>query len=419
MSYINLYLSAERHGKDTGEDTILDLSSHQLESVPDITIKYLHVLYLQDNKIEELPNDFFPTLPYLTWLDLRNNRLMEIPKSVRNHQNLTHLLLQNNLLQEIPNELGSLGTLKVLQLNGNPLSYPPKDIVSGGTSKIVRFLNNKLIESELLRSTSAVSDKTCDTTNETNNYEIYGAEARSYNSVLDINDMDKITKTLSVRFSEKDDDSEEEYYGKNKGKCPKLARSRYKTLSPHCQSAKYVKPIVTGSKAARDGEIIEKCVSDLAVRKRKEFMAKTEKILQSRKNLEGLRKWRTNYRNHQLLGGERSYKMDRSTIPFDTNPDYMTFLTREDIEKDLPDKYKKKLVKRCRPSVARKSNEGVHLAMKIKQLFENLEALDVDKKGMTPRTEQRLLLNEIQKITEIKQKLMELTLTNSRTVPAD
>ncbi|VVD00414.1 unnamed protein product [Leptidea sinapis] len=357
MSYINLYLSAERHGKDTGEDTILDLSSHQLESVPDITNKYLHVLYLQDNKIEELPNDFFPTLPYLTWLDLRNNRLMEIPKSVRNHQNLTHLLLQNNLLQEIPNELGSLGTLKVLQLSGNPLSYPPKDIVSGGTSKIVRFLNNKLIESELLRSTSAVSDKTCDTTNETNNYEIYGAEARSYNSVLDINDMDKITKTLSVRFSEKDDDSEEEYYGKNKGKCPKLARSRYKTLSPHCQSAKYVKPIVTGSKAARDGEIIEKC----------------------------------------LFGGERSYKMDRSTIPFDTNPDYMTFLTREDIEKDLPDKYKKKLAKRCRPSVARKSNEGVHLAMKIKQLFENLEALDVDKKGMTPRTEQRLLLNEIQK----------------------
>lgn len=76
----------------------------------------------------------------------------------------------------------------------------------------------------------------------------------------------------------------------------------------------------------------------------------------------------------------------------------MTLLNRDDLEKDLPDKYRKNLVRRCKPTVPRKSNNDVHLALKIKQLFENLEAIDLNRKDMTPRTEQKMLLNEIQKV---------------------
>lgn len=94
-----------------------------------------------------------------------------------------------------------------------------------------------------------------------------------------------------------------------------------------------------------------------------------------------------------------SYKMQPKNFPYDTHPDYMTLLTREDIEKDLPDKYKKKLVRRSKPTVPRKSNNDVHLALKIKQLFENLEAIDLNRKDMTPRTEQKMLLSEIQKVS--------------------
>lgn len=90
--------------------------------------------------------------------------------------------------------------------------------------------------------------------------------------------------------------------------------------------------------------------------------------------------------------------MDPKSFPYDTNPDFMTVLTREDIEKDLPDKYRKKLIRRAKPTVPRKSNNDVHLALKIKQLFENLEAIDINRKDMTPRTEQKMLLNEIQKV---------------------
>ncbi|KOB69327.1 Membrane protein [Operophtera brumata] len=74
-------------------------------------------------------------------------------------------------------------------------------------------------------------------------------------------------------------------------------------------------------------------------------------------------------------------------------------LTREDIEKDLPDKYRKKLIRKCKPIAPRKSNNDVHLALKIKQLFENLEAIDLNREGMTPRTEQKVLMNEIHKTT--------------------
>lgn len=97
------------------------------------------------------------------------------------------------------------------------------------------------------------------------------------------------------------------------------------------------------------------------------------------------------------MTADGSYKLNH--FPYDTSPEYMTLLTREDIEKDLPDKYKKRLMRKCKPSVPRRSNNDVHLALKIKQLFENLEAIDLNKEGMTPRTEQKVLMNEIHKVT--------------------
>lgn len=90
--------------------------------------------------------------------------------------------------------------------------------------------------------------------------------------------------------------------------------------------------------------------------------------------------------------------MDSNDYPYDTNPDYMTVLCRHDLEKDLPDKYRKNLIRKSKPTVPRKSNNDVHLALKIKQLFDNLEAIDLNRKDMTPRTEQKMLLNEIQKV---------------------
>lgn len=63
---------------------------------------------------------------------------------------------------------------------------------------------------------------------------------------------------------------------------------------------------------------------------------------------------------------------------------------------------RKRLYRRSKQSVPRKSSDDVHLAMKIKKLFENLEAIDLNRRAMSPRSEQKVLLEEIQKVREVE-----------------
>ncbi|KAJ8709583.1 hypothetical protein PYW08_009587 [Mythimna loreyi] len=400
--------------EEINEETTLDLSSQGLSKVPEIKNAHLCILYLQNNGIKTLPDDLFPTLQYIMYLDLRDNQITDIPKSIKHHPTLTHLLLSNNKLTTLPNELGTVVSLKVLQLAGNPLMYPPREVINAGVSSVKQFLNHKFIEEMFENaSRSDISETTVSTSRISR--ENYSQGARSYNSVLD---MAKLKKNMTVQFNEKDlDDSDEELYARLKGKCPKLAKSRY-TMPTYYQSSKYVKPSSSDGKDVFESKIKQSYLRDLAIKKHKDLLATRDKILQGRKNLEQLKNWRKDYIINKCKANG-SYKMNSKDFPYDTHPDYMTLLNRDDLEKDLPDKYKKKLIHKCKPTVPRKSNNDVHLALKIKQLFENLEAIDLNRKDMTPRTEQKMLLNEIQKISEIKQKLMELSSTNTRSVEAE
>ncbi|XP_032523625.2 asporin-like [Danaus plexippus] len=397
--------------ENLSDENIIDLSSQSLSEVPHLQNNLVCVLYLQNNKLKLLPEDLFLLLPNLMWLDLRDNELTDIPITIKGHKSLTHLLMQNNKLISLPNELGTVKCLKVLQLSGNPLIYPPRDVINAGTAKILSFLL-AMYEAE---NGSVLSDKTS-----ASDIDKIINRARSYNSVLDEEKLQN-HKTLSVQFSERDNyDSDEDYYSKIKGKCPKLHKSRTKTLPPHCQSSKYLKrPIISLEQV--NEKMKQSYFQDIALKKHKDFVVKTEKILQGKKNVELLRNWRKTYRNKQsnLPLDPDSYKLTAKKFPYDTDPEYMTFLNREDIEKDLPNKYKKRLYRKAKPTVPRKRSNDVHLAMKIKQLFENLEALDLNRETMSPRTEQKILLGEIQKISEIKQKLMELSTTNTQSVTTD
>nr|CAD7594938.1 unnamed protein product [Timema genevievae] len=65
-------------------------------------------VYLEGNLLENLPDNLFPSLPVLKWLDVRNNKLTQFPKTVAYHDNLQVLLLQGNQIQRLPLELDHL-----------------------------------------------------------------------------------------------------------------------------------------------------------------------------------------------------------------------------------------------------------------------------------------------------------------------
>lgn len=89
-------------------DVISDHSNKKLVKVPEPVLEMfnLKMLYLEGNALEVLPDDFFDKLKKLAWLDLRRNRLTTIPTNIADHQSLETLLLQDNKIEELPNELG-------------------------------------------------------------------------------------------------------------------------------------------------------------------------------------------------------------------------------------------------------------------------------------------------------------------------
>ncbi|KAJ8967465.1 hypothetical protein NQ314_002779 [Rhamnusium bicolor] len=123
-------------------DLISDHSKEKLVEVPREVLEMtnLKMLFLEGNFLYKLPEGFFWKLPRLMWLDLRNNQLECLPRSIAYHQTLENLLLTNNNISRLPNELGLVATLKALQVSENPLIYPSRKIVAEGTKAIRNYL---------------------------------------------------------------------------------------------------------------------------------------------------------------------------------------------------------------------------------------------------------------------------------------
>lgn len=131
-----------QHGKAA---PCLDLANHLLTFVPHEVFDYtkLQQLYLENNKISELPMNFFHRLPSLLWLDLRRNQLRNVPVGVGDHKCLKQLLLEGNCITHLPVELGKVETLTALSLHGNPIEFPPQHVVAYGIKSIKLFLKDE------------------------------------------------------------------------------------------------------------------------------------------------------------------------------------------------------------------------------------------------------------------------------------
>lgn len=124
----------------------LDLSSMGLRSLTPQIGLYTHLtaLYLNDNKINFLPEEMFPSFKSLRTLVLSSNLLSQVPKSLGMVSTLEKLYLDDNQIREIPVEFGRLFRLQDLRLSGNPITTPPREIVELSTSDFIGYLRDRI-----------------------------------------------------------------------------------------------------------------------------------------------------------------------------------------------------------------------------------------------------------------------------------
>nr|XP_014346353.1 PREDICTED: leucine-rich repeat-containing protein 27 isoform X4 [Latimeria chalumnae] len=107
----------------------LDLSRKKLQYLTDDihNAPNIEYLYLEGNSLSKLPDDFFYQLPYLIWLDLRNNQLTSLPSAIGKHRYLTTLLLEGNPIKQLPVELR---LTRKLQQEGQAIKKKYKSMVT-------------------------------------------------------------------------------------------------------------------------------------------------------------------------------------------------------------------------------------------------------------------------------------------------
>ena len=125
----------------------LNLSCNKLNRIPYVSnwSRYLSVLDLSENLLEnlELPNDVLA--PSLHTLNLSKNNLNKLPTCIGSFTNLHCLNISHNpYILSLPPEMGDLSNLKELNVDGLiDLSDPPLKIQKD-TQECIQYLRNKL-----------------------------------------------------------------------------------------------------------------------------------------------------------------------------------------------------------------------------------------------------------------------------------
>jgi CCR4-NOT transcription complex subunit 6 len=124
----------------------LDMSHNGLRSLSLEIRHFSHItaLYLNNNKLNALPQEFFHELRALITLDLSYNVLLRLPPGISNLIHLEKLSLSSNRITELPVEMGQLYHLKEMDLSGNPLVSPPHNIVDSGTNNVISYLRDRM-----------------------------------------------------------------------------------------------------------------------------------------------------------------------------------------------------------------------------------------------------------------------------------
>uniref|UniRef100_A0A6Q2X2A9 Leucine-rich repeat-containing protein 40 n=1 Tax=Esox lucius TaxID=8010 RepID=A0A6Q2X2A9_ESOLU len=125
--------------------TVLDVHDNQLTSLPKSIgdLEHLQKLCLSHNKLKELPEELW-SLKNLTCLQLQQNLLEELPEGVGQLTGLDDIDLSNNQLTAVPDSLGNLNRLVKLNLSHNKLRSLPLGISVMKNLRLLDCTHNQL-----------------------------------------------------------------------------------------------------------------------------------------------------------------------------------------------------------------------------------------------------------------------------------
>ncbi|CAL4147450.1 unnamed protein product, partial [Meganyctiphanes norvegica] len=150
--------------------TQLDLTKNELEELPKSIgdLKKLEQLYLRHNRLKFLPplhscqalkelhlgNNLISEMTAeqlkfisgVSVLDLRDNKLEDLPDVITVLQGLERLDLTNNNLATLPFHIAFLPHLKSLSLEGNGMRQIRRDIIQRGTVQLLKYLRSRISE---------------------------------------------------------------------------------------------------------------------------------------------------------------------------------------------------------------------------------------------------------------------------------
>ncbi|XP_059046590.1 leucine-rich repeat-containing protein 40-like isoform X3 [Achroia grisella] len=126
---------------------ILDANHNDIEELPDFYgCTALKEIYLANNYIKEITEEFCDQMQHLTVLNIRDNKVEVLPENVSLLQTLKRLDLTNNNLNKLPKNLGLLSQLQSINMEGNKLSMVRQDVIKGGTDRMMKFLRDRITE---------------------------------------------------------------------------------------------------------------------------------------------------------------------------------------------------------------------------------------------------------------------------------
>ncbi|XP_033645991.1 leucine-rich repeat-containing protein 27-like isoform X3 [Asterias rubens] len=386
----------------------LDISRRGLTHIPHQVFLLQHVeyVYLEGNDISHVPSELFEMLVNLKWLDLRNNRLKEVPTSIKEHGCLKTLLLEGNQLKELPCELGFVKTLTGLNLQRNPLEFPPPKVLERGVKEILRYLRDasgvrdrRLMSADIQLEDLHLSDSVRNSSE--SDGDCHGSEGNeeqmmrqsrklqsgSHHSIHSVGSTEDLEFPRPTSVSLHRHMSYEEYrqlqYEKFKraGALGVLGRDKRKKKR---------------RKRVRTPPLLDPLESRMAEEKRlaklRELQQKQMLIEQRRKDQQLLDDWRTETKEMQrkhyikaIKNAQQDFTDPSLKTPYDTDPNYMKVLSKEDrIKQEIKSKHEA-MKQKMDPDTSKKMEQA--RADRDRQLMERIKrhTLKVQERKQRPR----------------------------------